>query len=225
MPRSTLGPWPRFAAGGLLLLGGLVAACAPAFPTPTPGGATTTAAPSGGQLGGASPGGPSDSPEPSVDLHGAPELEALLPTEVGKVALTRVSLSGPDFYATGSDQALKTRLDDMLAKLGKTVGDLTVAEAGDPSGIAILQVAAFRVAGANSAQLLTEWVASNQAAAPTRIQVSNETLDGRLLTKLVDTGRPVGGTIRAFVKGDTIYLVDADDITLVSSALAQLPKP
>ena len=153
-----------------------------------------------------------------------PELEALLPATVGSVVLERLSLSGPDFYSTGTP-ATRTRLDDMLAKLGKTVSDLTVADAGDPTGIAVLEVGAFRVAGADSARLLAEWVASNQATSPGRIQVSNVTLDGRALTRLVDTGRPVGGTIHAFVKGDVIFLVDADDPALLSSALAQLPKP
>ena len=111
------------------------------------------------------------------------------PERVGDVALQRLSLAGRDFYLTGTDET-RGRLDDMLAKLGKTVSDLSVADAGDPTGIAVLEVGAFRVAGADSTRLLAEWVASNQATSPGRVQVSNVTLDGRALTRLVDTGRP-----------------------------------
>lgn len=209
---------------GVIALAGLLAACAPAFPTPSTGAPTPTLAPSASPSVAASPAGPSESPEPSVDSHAVPELEALLPVKVGDVALERLSLTGPDFYSTGTDET-RGRLDEMLTNLGKTVSDLSVADAGDPTGIAVLEVGAFRVAGADSTQLLAEWVASNQAAGAGRIQVSNVTLDGRALTKLVDTGRPIGGTIHAFVKGDVIFLVDADDQALLSSALAQLPTP
>jgi hypothetical protein len=68
-------------------------------------------------------------------------------------------------------------------------------------------------------------VASNQATSPGRIQVSVVTVDGRSLTRLVDAGRPVGGTIHAFVKSDVIFLVAADDPALLSGALAYLPTP
>ena len=72
------------------------------------------------------------------------------------------------------------------------------------------------MAGAKPAQLLSEWVASNQASNPGHITVSNETVDGRRLTKLVDRSRDVGGTTRAFVKGDT-HLPDRQPTTRRSS--------
>ena len=233
MPARSHSPTPLIAVVGLIVLIGLLAACAgtfgpPAFATPSMASSAPTAAPSASLSAGASSGGPSfgpsDGTQPSVDSHAVPELEALLPAKVGDVALTRLSLAGRDFYSTGTDET-RARLDDMLAKLGKTVSDLSVADAGDPTGIAVLEVGAFRIAGADSTRLLAEWVASNQGTSPGRVQVSNVTLDGRALTRLVDTGRPVGGTINAFVKGDIIFLVDADDPALLSKALAQLPTP
>lgn len=229
MPPRRHSPGPPIAVAGLIALTGLLAACAgtfgpPAFATPSTASSAPTVVPSASLPGGAPSGGPSDSPAPSVDSHAVPELEALLPERVGDVALQRLSLAGRDFYLTGTDET-RGRLDDMLAKLGKTVSDLSVADAGDPTGIAVLEVGAFRVAGADSTRLLAEWVASNQGTSPGRVQVSNVTLDGRALTRLVDTGRPVGGTINAFVKGDVIFLVDADDPALLSKALAQLPTP
>jgi hypothetical protein len=214
---------------GLTVLASLLAACAgptvsPSASTPSPGAAATTVGPSASPSGGTASGGPSASPAPSVDAHAVPELEALLPATLGSVVLERVSLTGADFYSTGTPQT-RARLDTMLAKLGKTVNDLTVADAGDPTRGAVIEVGAFRVAGADSARLLAEWVASNQATSPGRIQVSVVTVDGRNLTRLVDAGRPVGGTIHAFVKGDVVFLVAADDPALLSAALAYLPTP
>lgn len=168
--------------------------------------------------------GPTDSPEPSVDSHGVPALEALLPAKVGDVVLERLSLTGKDFYSTGTTDT-QGRLDTLLKNLGKTIDDLRIGDAGDPTGRTVLEVGAFQVAGAKPAQLLSEWVASTQAATPGMIKVTNTTIDGRSLTKLVDGTRDVGGTTYAFAKGDTIFLVAADDATLVSRALAQLPKP
>jgi hypothetical protein len=227
-------------AGGVLLLAAsLVAACSgarsaegvvPASAAPTasaPASSTTAdpAAPSGSQLPleSSSPGAAS-SPVPSVDSHGVPELEALLPTKIGGVQLKLYSLRGPDFYALGTTDT-QGRLDTMLGALGKTVADLSVADAGDPSGQAILELGAFRVAGAQPAALLADWIAANEASSPGDIAVSSEVVDGRRLTKLVDRTRDVAATTRAYVKGDTIFLIGADDPALVSAALAQLPTP
>jgi hypothetical protein len=170
---------------------------------------------------------PSDaagSAEPSVDAHGVPELEALLPEKVGGVSLIRSSLTGKDFHATGS-AATKVRLDTFLGKLGKTVSDLRVGDAGDPTGATVLEIGAFQVVGADPTRLLAEWVASTEAADPGQVRVSTTTIDGRALTKLVDKSRDVGGTIYTYAKGDTLFLISADDAALVSGALAQLPRP
>lgn len=143
---------------------------------------------------------------------------------VGKIALERLSLTGKDFYAFGAPESQK-RLDTFLGSLGKTVADLRVGDAGDPTGLAVLEVGAFQVVGTQPTQLLSEWVASNQAAKPGAIIVTNTTIDGRQVTKLVDGTRQIGATTYVFAKGDTLFLVGADDPALVSSALAQLPKP
>ena len=220
-------------AGALIVVATLLAACGgagasagTASPTAssTPAAASPSPVASTPPAGSSSPAAASESPEPSVDSHAVPELEALLPAKVGDVELERLSLSGADFYALGTADT-QGQLDAMLTALGKTVADLAVADAGDPSGRTVLEIGAFRVAGAKPAQLLSEWVASNQASSPGDITVSNETVDGRRLTKLVDRSRDVGGTTRAFVKGDTIFLIGADDPALVSAALAQLPTP
>ena len=115
----------------------------------------------------------------------------MLPAKVGTVALERLSLTGPDFYALGTD-ATRAQLDAMLGKLGKKVTDLTVADAGDPRGLTVIEIGIFRVADAAADRLLSEWVASTVASNPGEIATSSVTVDGRQLTKLVDQSRPVG---------------------------------
>lgn len=223
---TTYRPSIFLSAASLIAVALLAVACG----GQTPGGTTTpsasasptsSAAPSVPASPGASA--PTDTPEPSVDAHGVPTLEALLPTTVGNVALEVRSLTGGDFYALGTDQT-RDQLDTMLGKLDKAVTDLTVADAYDPTGRTILEVGVFRVAGAKPDQLLSEWVASTQAAKPGKVTVSNATIDGRAVTKLVDLSADVGGTTYAFAKGDTLFLVGAADPVLASDALGQLPK-
>ena len=215
-----------------LALGALVVACAPSNGTAGPAGTTgASSSPSAAATGSpsssaaaAQPTPVPDTPAPSVNNHGAPAIEALLPAKVGAVALERLSLTGPDFYALGTD-ATRAQLDAMLGKLGKKVTDLSVADAGDPRGLTVIEIGIFRVAGAVADRLLSEWVASTVASNPGQISSSSVTIDGRQVTKLVDQSRPVGGVTYAFVKDDTLFAVRADDQALVSSALSQLPTP
>ncbi len=193
------------------------AAAVDSTPPVAAGPATASAAPSGSAV-------PTDSPEPSIDRHAIPALEALLPAAVNGIDLERLSITGPDFYKTGTD-VNRSQLDELLKNLGKTVDDLSVADAGDPTGKAVFEVGIFKVAGAETAQLLSEWVAFDQAAKPGRIKVSNVTIDGRSLTKIVDSSMDVGGTAYAFAVDDAIFLVRADDPALLSAALASLPRP
>jgi hypothetical protein len=167
---------------------------------------------------------PADTPGPSVDPHEVPDLEALLPATVGGIQMETLSLSGADFYLGGNDQS-RPQLDGLLARLGKAIGDVTVADAGDPTGKAVLDVGILRVAGVSSDRLLAEWIASWEASKPGQVTHAAATVGGRTLTQLVDASRPVGGRTYAFAKGDMLFLVEADDLALVSSALAQLPTP
>lgn len=209
-------------AAAILVLAAAVAACGMSSGTPIPTATATRPASPAASASALAPA--SETPEPSVDRHGVPELEAFLPASVGGVALERLSLTGADFYALGTSDN-RARLDDMLDALGRTLADLAVADAGDPTGRAVLEVGVLRVAGSEPARLLSEWAASNQAVKPGRIAVTSATIDGRRLTKLVDSTRPVGGSTYAYAIGDTIFLVAADDPALLSNALAQLPKP
>ena len=209
----------RAVAAGAVLVAVLAGCGSTAAPSPSaaadlPGGATASASPSAASA--ASP-----TPEPSVDRHGAADLEARLPDEIAGVALARVSLTGTDFMSLG-DEAGQSQMGSFLAGLGKTAADLAVAEAYDPAGILVFKEGLFRVAGADPVQLLDLWVASQQAATSNRLQVSNTTVAGRSVTRLTDPSREVGGTTYAIADGDTLWLIAADDAALLEEALGKI---
>jgi hypothetical protein len=108
----------------------------------------------------------------------------------------------------------------MLDDLQRTEGDLSVAEAYDPTGALVFQEGLFRVSGADPVQLLAAWVAAQQAAKRNLLEVTNETIGGRMVTVLTDPNSPVGGHTYAFADGDTIVLVLADDRALVEEAIS-----
>jgi hypothetical protein len=184
----------------------------PTSPSPSLGPSSSSAPSVSGAVG---------SPAPSIDVHGAPELEARLPTRLGGTELTTVSLSGDTFIATGGD-AGQGQLLDLLDGLGRRPADLSVAEAHDPSGLLVLQVGLFRVAGADPDALAAAWLAAQQAAEGNRLRVGEATIDGRTVTTLEDPAREIGGDTYIVPMGDTLVLVRADDQALVAEALAAI---
>src|SRR5262245_22820194 len=79
--------------------------------------------------------------------HADPELEALLPTTLGGVALTIESQAGPDLGTKSG------ALDKFLTSLGTAAADLTLASAYS-HGELKAEVGAWRVKGADTALLL-----------------------------------------------------------------------
>jgi hypothetical protein len=215
---------PRSLAVPAALLTLVLAACGS---TATPSPATSASpAPSGSASASPSPstgvaGSPSPTPEPSVDLHGASALETRLADEIGGTTLSKVSLTGADFIAIGGQTGAQ-EMAGLLGELGRTSGDLTVAQAYDPTGILVFQEGLFRVVGADPVQLLTLWVASQQAATQNRLQVSTTTVGGRDLTHLVDPTREVRANTYALADGDTLWLILADDTTLLEEAVGKI---
>jgi hypothetical protein len=165
---------------------------------------------------------PSESLAPSPNLHGAPELEDRLPDRAATVVLSKVSLTGEDFYAIGTSVG-QGQVDSLLAELDAVLADLSVAQAADPGGHLVLQIGVFRIKGVDPTRLLDAWVSSQQAAMRNRLQVSLTDVAGRHLARLLDPSRDVGGSTYAFAVGDTIYLVLADDADLLAEVLAGLP--
>ena len=158
------------------------------------------------------------SPAPTPCDHCAPDLEALLPTRIGSTALTLNSYDGPDFAATGTP-ANRQQLDTLLARLGKTENDLSVAQATDPTATLAFQEGIFRVSGVDPIVLRDGWVAAQQQASP-RISVTTVDIAGQHIERLSTTGVVSEGVTYVVPRGDMLYLILADDPVLVKQAIS-----
>lgn len=158
------------------------------------------------------------SPPPTPCDHCAPDLEKLLPTRIGSTDLTTSSYDGADFAATGS-ATNRQQLDTLLARLGKSEADLFVAEATDPTGALVFQDGIFQVRGADPTALRDGWVAAQQQANP-RISVDTTSIDGQPVIRLSTTGSVSGGVTYVVSRGDSLYLILADDQSLVQQAIS-----
>ncbi len=122
------------------------------------------------------------------------DLEAILPAEIGGVALTKLSMSGEDFLGDGSAEDM----EQTLRALGKQPSDLSVAFAGNASTVLI----AFRVKGVDAATIYQAVVASQEAEDVTDIE--DVTIAGKAAKKLVDSADT---TTYLYLTGDAVITV------------------
>jgi hypothetical protein len=149
--------------------------------------------------------------------HADPELEALLPTTLGGVALTIESQAGTDLEAESA------AFDAFLAGLGKTRADFSVASAYSPGGLEAA-VGAWRVKGADPALLLPGFKTAVQASSTTPLAKVEETLAGRAVTRIGDPGQLTQGPLYVFVRGDTLWFVQTTERALAEEAMEKLPR-
>lgn len=162
----------------------------------------------------------SESDEPAATpMHGALELEAMLPKAVGGVALTRQSTSGTT--ALGSDPAIQEALTTFLAKLGKTPADLQSAEAYDDTGVSDVGIFVYRVAGITGTVLGQAIVDSDSVAAGSGVTSTKETVAGKAVTH-IRYGDGTGDDY-VYVKGDVVFDVATSDPATAIQALTALP--
>jgi hypothetical protein len=152
-------------------------------------------------------------------MHGALELEALLPKAVGGVALTRQSTTG--MTAIGSDPAIQEALTTFLAKLGKTPADLQSAEAYDEGGVSDVGIFAYRVAGITGPVLGQAIVDSDSVAAGSGVTSTKETIGGKAVTHIRYS--EIVGDDYVYVKGDVVFDVTTSDPATAIQALTALP--
>jgi hypothetical protein len=160
----------------------------------------------------------SDEPVPTV-MHGAVELEALLPKAVGGVALTRQSTIGTT--ALGSDPAIQAALTTFLGKIGKTPADLQSAEAYDETGNSDVGIFAYRVAGITGPVLGQAIVDSDSVAAGSGVTSTKETVAGKAVTH-IRYGDGTGDDY-VYVKDDVVFDVATTDPATAIQALSALP--
>lgn len=149
--------------------------------------------------------------------HADPELEALLPTTIGGVALTVESQAGPDL-STGAGP-----FDAFLARLGKTRADFTLASAYAMGGGVKAEVGAWRVKGADAAELLAGFEAVMQASSATPLTIAAETFGGRAVTRIGDPGQLARGPLYVIARGDALLFVQTPQPSLAEEAMGKLP--
>ena len=149
--------------------------------------------------------------------HDDPDLEAVLPTSLGGVALTVESQAGTDL-TTKSDA-----FDAFLNSLGKTRADFSVASAYTTGGLRA-EIGAWRVKGADPTLMLQGFKAALQASSTTPLTQAEESLAGRPITRIGDPGQLAHGPLYVVERGDMLLFVQTPDPALAEEAISKLPK-
>lgn len=156
---------------------------------------------------------PTSVPDGSLVSGSAPDLEAMLPAEVGGVKFERTSFDGQSF--PGGLPIADTDMEGLLSENGKTVRDVRVAIAtaseGDNAGSFVM---AFQVRGVPSDRMLA-WAADTMGTGTDRTSVGGKDVYG---------GGAPGMAAYVYVKDDIVFYVFAFGVAdIAESLLQQLP--
>ena len=206
MDRRRIGASSCAAALSILLVAVVAAACSSSSPTTAPTPAATTAPATAT----ATPNTPDD-----VSYHSAPDLEKLLPDSLGGFRLEKGSQVGSDLRDPGRP------FTDMLANLGRTLADFSVASAYARDLKA--EVGMWRINGANEKDLVPEFIKAVQGSSTTPLVVGEMTVGGRPVTRIGEAGQLTKGPIYAYVKDGLLIFVETPEPTLAEEALSKLP--
>lgn len=166
---------------------------------------------------------PTLTPVPSVgaDASGAPrelpDLEALLPDEVGGEPTEKLSMSGASLLGTGGGDPTFT---DFLERLGAEPADVGVAYAFTAEGT--VQAFAYRVDGAATDVLLDELQASVETEQAAEVAWEEAMVGG----KAVRRGTAADATdaaIYVYAHDDTAFIIVTDDPDLAAEVATALP--
>ena len=169
-----------------------------------------------GPSGDAGSAGPSDEPSPSDASD--PALEAVLPRQVGSVALTVDSATGT--MILGGDQGSRA-ITAALRADGKGPEALSVAQAYDESAASDLSLMAFTVQGMAVDKTLKIVMDSWLSASGAGVKTDKASLGGRSFTR-VDYGD--GGAFDyVLAEKSVVIIITTSDPALAAQAAAALP--
>jgi hypothetical protein len=145
-------------------------------------------------------------------LHGAPDLEAVLPATMCDAPSLKFSFGGASFGAAANQiPAFGT---DFIAVTGKTMADVSFASASSTGSGSCPDITAFKINGldANALQGFYTQLQTSDGLAPTPASVG-----GKSVIKTTDGNY-------AYFKGDTVFVVDASgDDAAAATSLQLLP--
>ena len=156
---------------------------------------------------------------PVADTHDAPELEALLPTELDGITLQVQSWTGDTIL---TDDAWSTSVTGFLTSSGKTQEDLRVAQAFDPTQALDGSVGVYHVDGLAPTKIHDALIAAWKVDFPD-MAVTTVTLAGKEVTKC-DFGEDTIDSY-LYVRDDVVFDIETTDQAIAEAAIAGLPKP
>ena len=148
--------------------------------------------------------------------HAAPDLEALLPTEVNGTALRKGSTTGAVVFGGNVFGRVMRRF---LAAHGKQPNDLRFANAQTSSRTFELETGVFQVRDVRGSALRQAIVESSHPNAR-GLETSTGRLSGKRVTKLVYPG---GSTLYLYAHDDLVFYVGTQNETLAGTILAMFP--
>jgi hypothetical protein len=158
----------------------------------------------------------SGSAEPAPSAF-APELEAVLPTEIGGTPLTLQSNSAAEIFG---DDPTSRALGARIRALGGTLEKLEVAQAYDDTGAILASIVGIRLPGTDGAKLKAAieeaWLSSGNDGVTT----TTVTLGGKTLTK-VDYGDE-GTAQYVYGKDDFVVTIETSDAALATEIASKL---
>lgn len=147
----------------------------------------------------------------------APELEAVLPTDIGGTPLTIQSNSATEIFGDDpSSRALGAR----IRAIGGTLDQLQVAQAYDDTGSILASIVGFRLPGVDGAKLRAAIVETWLSAGNAGVTTSTVDLGGKSLTK-IDYGDD--GTVEyVYGKDDYVIVIDTSDVAIATEVASKL---
>ena len=164
------------------------------------------------------------SPSPSPDLglpHVDAALEDKLPGTIGGIQLEKFSMPLSNYMASsnGGDKVLYT---PWLVKFGKSPDQIDLAEANDLTQTENFFVQAIQVPGVDAASLTGGFasVARNE-----KWPVTPKSIAATSVLEIVDPATDAAGglgTAYIYARGDIMYIIVTDDVSLLVEALIDL---
>jgi hypothetical protein len=154
-------------------------------------------------------------PSPS---EAAPELVAMLPTEIAGTPLVRDSAIGS---AVLSDDSMSRALAATIRSLGASVDDLQIAQAYDETGTLDAYLLAFRLPGFAATVLapaiLETWLGAGAAG----VTSTDATVGGKAVTTVAYGDE--GASSYVYRTGEAVIVLETGDPELAATVLAVLP--
>lgn len=153
-----------------------------------------------------------------VARHADPDLEAVLPDSVDGNTFVKFSVTPDEFLAPESEASFSA----LLAAVGGSRDEVTMAVAQDPSATFPASVTAFRVRGAAPDALKAALLAAEetQPEAPT---VTAELVNGRHVTSAAYAVADVTFYRLFYAVGDTVFVISSTETEAALAILETLP--